>query len=678
MQRPSFYVVTSVVTALVVVGLVSRGLRPLIPAVAANAMVREKEDFLRAGRFQPIQWRHLSPAVLSESKRSGRPLLFFIGTTASELAREIDDSLGDAEVARILAQRFVCIRVDAFEHPEWVNAFLPFSRTRFRFQADAQLWIVDAQGNPFQLIGRTSADQHFDRTTMESVLGDAIRYYGRYRRRPDLVDTVKTHLQDLDLLNQTAPAGPPNLRGYREQILSEMDAVHGGFIVQGIRSLSPQAHRFLLATSTGSLPSAELEATLASPMLDVIDGGFFHRAVGVDPWRVEPDRWSVETAEMAQVLAMAYALQGRPQYMREAERCMSALEETLTVGGKLMAAEVGQTDPRGRSLRHSFTPRYLTDHLRPEDASWAVDHLGLDVNTNPQSIPSLSSLEIAPDRYEAIRAEMASSRVTPPQFSGPATTDIYFTCLARAVEASRLLNDSLHLKRALERISASSQGVRLFDDVLHRRGEPKGNLADYLAYSDARLQQYLATGDEFAFQEGLIILRRVLERFRPSEGRFNLTEAVKRTFLHTDVPELVDNLHESTTARAARLYLAYGRLMVDTEEGQRLRREARATGLRYVEQARAGGSSVAGYLCAVAEMTDRRYAITTGPNAVDLATRFARRCPARFVAPAPPGYRQDLARRGDGIYIVDGDHAEGPFSFAEASKRLPPTLRPTP
>ena len=149
MRKPSFGVVTFVVTVLAVVGIASRQLRRYIPPVSENAMGHEKEPFLLAGRGQSIPWQRMTPAAFAEARRSGKPVLAFVGAITSRTSRQIDDALQDPDVARLVSRRFVCVRVDGLEHPEWLNAFLPVTRLRIGFQPDTQVWMLDARGRPF-------------------------------------------------------------------------------------------------------------------------------------------------------------------------------------------------------------------------------------------------------------------------------------------------------------------------------------------------------------------------------------------------------------------------------------------------------------------------------------------------------------------------------------------------
>ena len=68
---------------------------------------------------QPIPWRAWSPAAFAEAKASGKPVLVDAVATWCHWCHVMDErTYGDPEVAKLLATRFIPVRVDIDAHPD--------------------------------------------------------------------------------------------------------------------------------------------------------------------------------------------------------------------------------------------------------------------------------------------------------------------------------------------------------------------------------------------------------------------------------------------------------------------------------------------------------------------------------------------------------------------------------
>jgi uncharacterized protein YyaL (SSP411 family) len=667
-----------VVTVLAVVGLTAHALRPYVPAIGENAMDREKEPFLRAGRLQPIPWQRFGPETLEKARQTDRPVLLFIGLTTSRIARDFDEALLDPDASRLVTRRFVCARIDGLEHPQWANAFFPVSRLQLGFQAEAQVWILDSDGRPFDVMTRSSTAPLPSGSGLLNSLREALDRYGEIRRNGNTSALADVQRMDRQRLTRTTRQNRIDLEGYRLSLRAAVDAKGGSFPIKGLRQPRPHAHRFLLTIGDRITAREALDPLLRSPQRDLVEGGFFHVSMGASPWYVEFDKWTMETASMAHTLALAYCLLRDATYRDAATDCLDALMGPLMGEEYLTAGEAGITYGRDRSERHSFPPRRLTELLSPEEADWAVENLGLDLAQNPQAIPYL---RMAPHLQELDNV-LTKLRVPPPavERAKEGYANIHLGALARGIHAARLLGDAPRLKALTRRLDKTWASFVTSPGYIRRvadaEGQAPGLLTDHLAYVDAKLQNYLSTGRHASLIDGRNALRRTIQRFRTSPGEFVATPASGTSDM-TAVPELADNLQESTTAQAIRLLLAYGRLFVNRPEGSEFLNEAYAALYRYGEFAIDGGPTTAGFFTSAAEVMDDGYAICAGPNAQRLADNLVRRCPTRLVAPASGDIRRDVANRGPGIYLIQRGTLRGPYNPEQAARLLGATLEPT-
>jgi uncharacterized protein len=75
--------------------------------------------YLRSAAEQPIEWHPWGPEPFELAKRTGRPILLDIGASWCHWCHVMDEgTYSDGEVARLLGQHFVAVKVDRDENPE--------------------------------------------------------------------------------------------------------------------------------------------------------------------------------------------------------------------------------------------------------------------------------------------------------------------------------------------------------------------------------------------------------------------------------------------------------------------------------------------------------------------------------------------------------------------------------
>jgi len=84
-----------------------------------NYLIHEKSAYLRAHAHQPVLWYPWGEEAFQKAWNENKPLIISIGYQACHwchvMARECFD---DPEVARVMNQHFVCIKVDREERPD--------------------------------------------------------------------------------------------------------------------------------------------------------------------------------------------------------------------------------------------------------------------------------------------------------------------------------------------------------------------------------------------------------------------------------------------------------------------------------------------------------------------------------------------------------------------------------
>jgi uncharacterized protein YyaL (SSP411 family) len=268
-----------------------------------------------------------------------------------------------------------------------------------------------------------------------------------------------------------------------------------------------------------------------------------------------------------------------------------------------------------------------------------------------------SPAAIGDPRLPTILSKLRADEHVSPNFRQSGYLEVEALLDARLVESARLAGSQSEIDDAVARCSRLSRCSTPNGLIRRQSDTDPGDLGDYLSYSDAMLQCFMATGRRAWLDQGMRRLREALQLFAgPAPGCYSLS--LDRVVPDTNVPDVTDSQRESCSARIARLCLAYGRLLGNRDLLNRSRAVvSRLTGLATGPEG--------GYLnLAAAMVVDPVYALASGPDAVALARQLQRLRPARFCSPS-------AVRGRPGVY-VDG---RGPMSVAEAAALLPATLR---
>lgn len=681
-SRTNYPVVTWLVVGLATIAGTIRALQPAIPPPPAVEQAINQSGFVGRGRAQPVRWRALSDAALTEARRLEKPIFLLISSVWSRFGRVADRTGFDSvELAQYLDAEFVPIRVDTVERPEWLTAFQPLTRARTGYDPAFQIQVLNPDGTLIASYMRRGAEDQIDVNVLEYMLQNARRIASKARAtrtQPAAAEEQAREASDL-----TGPRKGASI-DYDAQLRRLRANVHprfGGVPNGSFQSLAPSAWRLMLAAGDRAALDASLGPMLQTPIVDWLDGGFFRQSSKLDWSEIEFDKLAVQNAEMALLLAQRAALWGDPLDRYLAGATIDTLFGAFRASGVLDTAQIGDEGEMNRSARSSFSPKFLRQNFSESDREWLRQVFRLRVEENAQMALALRrgrSFLTASDRISKMLARLRELRADKSRrFSEQYTLDVNGHCAARLLEAARLMNDPNRLGQAGTLFDALKRFRAGEDDVVHNLIKDASSyryLGDYIAYADAAFQDYLAYGRTDSFAEGLRVLRRALTLFgSPDTGVLanGLSSDLLRPLPNVQVPSLLDDLRESTTAATVRLLYAYASVL-GGKQAVSLNRKASAIVAQYSGFVERFGLKMSGFVLAAQVLEEGAYALVLGPNATVEAGELARRLPTRLIAPITAEMRPDLAARGNGFYITQYGRMTGPMTARQAFDALRP------
>jgi hypothetical protein len=82
---------------------------------AANHLEAASSSYLRSARHQPVHWHPWGESAFARAQSENKPILLDIGAVWCHWCHVMDrESYEDQEIARIINEHFIAIKVDLF------------------------------------------------------------------------------------------------------------------------------------------------------------------------------------------------------------------------------------------------------------------------------------------------------------------------------------------------------------------------------------------------------------------------------------------------------------------------------------------------------------------------------------------------------------------------------------
>ena len=558
-------------------------------------------SYLRSAAEQPIEWYPWGPEAFDLARRTKRPILLDIGASWCHWCHVMDEgTYSDADVARLLLQHFVAVKVDRDEHPEVDR--------RYQRQVGALTgeggWPLTAfltpEGQAF--FGGTyfpPTDGH-GRPGFRRVLSEVARLW---RDEPERIrESVEGVQGALARMRAARTAEDRSLDAFAADVLedvrSSVDPVHGGFgatpkfphptavslllwdgFAQGRSESDDAAHETLLGMANGG-------------MFDHVSDGF-HRYSVDEGWHIPHfEKMGVDNAALLSVYTEGAARFSDPRLEEVVRSTIGWTRETLSdPQGGFGASQDADNAPGDDGSYFTWSRAELKEALDPDEFRFVSRFFGVgtdgrmphdpDRNVLFRMLPLTEAAEglYPPDRaatalaraVEKLRA-VRSSRPTPP-VDRAIYSDINGRFIGAFARAGAFLGDDSVIadaKKAADRIL--QEAYRPDRGVAHRVGpgpsEGFGLLEDQVAVAGGLLELAGVLASPEYLRAAVALLEVVDREFRGEDGLLrDLAPSLYDGPPIAGVPEasypLEDTPHLSANASAALAFLRAGSLTHD-------------------------------------------------------------------------------------------------------------------
>ena len=487
----------------------------------SNSLSTASSAYLRSAMHQPVQWHEWGEEAFNAAQRENKPILLDIGAVWCHWCHVMDrESYDNLEVAQIVNERFIAVKVDRDERPD-IDSRYQAAVSAISGQGGWPLTaFLTPDGKPFY--GGTyfpPSDQHGRPSFKRVLLAISDAYHGKNGEvveQAKMVESALSHSESL--AGGGAVFSPSVIDAIVKSILGMFDPINGGFgsapkfphpaaldllIDQYARSGDEHLRNVFVTT---------LEKMARGGVYDQLAGGF-HRYSVDERWVVPHfEKMCYDNSELLKNYVHAYQATGSEFFANIALDIIRWMDEWLSDRERsgFYASQDADYSMDDDGDYFTWTVEETRAILTEEEANVASLHYDIHEIGEMHHNPAKNVLHVrAPVEEIAKRLGMSSEQVE--TLLQSAKEKMYAARLKRPTPYvdktvyvgwnAMCVSAYLQAARALELDAAQHFALRSMDRLLAEGWSAENGLVHVIAYSDPTAQSRQIAGllDDYAF-----------------------------------------------------------------------------------------------------------------------------------------------------------------------------------
>ena len=354
-----------------------------------NRLIKEKSPYLLQHAYNPVDWYPWSPEAFERAKAEDKPVFVSIGYSTCHWCHVMEkESFEDEQVAQLMNQTFICIKVDREERPDLDAAYMAVCQSMGRSCGWPLNVIMSPEKNPFFVGSYIPKDNRYGTVGMLSLV-------------PQIGEIWKTRKAEMESIGKevkeqlTIQAGAETenhldkatLDNAYEQLFLRFDQENGGF---GNAPKFPSPHNLLFLLryynrtkekSAWTMVEKTLRAMRLGGIFDQVGLGF-HRYSTDAQWLVPHfEKMLYDQALLTLAYLEAYQESGEAKFMITAKETIEyVLRDLASLEGGFYSAE--DADSEGEEGKFYL---WTLDEIRQatqEDTELAIKLFGVKSEGN--------------------------------------------------------------------------------------------------------------------------------------------------------------------------------------------------------------------------------------------------------------------------------------------------------
>jgi len=487
----------------------------------SNSLSTASSAYLRSAMHQPVQWHEWGEDAFATAQRENKPILLDIGAVWCHWCHVMDrESYDDAEVAQIVNERFVAVKVDRDERPD-IDSRYQAAISAISGQGGWPLTaFLTPDGKPFYGGTYFPPNDQYGRPSFKRVLlaiSDAYHQKnGEVVEQAKMVESALSHSESL--AGRSGEFSAAVIDAIVKSVLGMFDPTNGGFgsapkfphpaaldllIDQYARSGDENLRNVFVTT---------LEKMARGGVYDQLAGGF-HRYSVDERWVVPHfEKMCYDNSELLKNYVHAFQATGSEFFANVARDIIRWMEEWLSdrERGGFYASQDADYSMDDDGDYFTWTMEETRAVLTEEEASVACLHYDINEIGEMHHNPAKNVLYVrAPLEEIAKRLSMPLERVE--TLLQSAKEKMYTARLKRPTPYvdktvyvgwnAMCVSAYLQAARALKLATAQHFALRSLDRVLAEGWSTENGLVHVIAYSDPAAQSRQIAGllDDYAF-----------------------------------------------------------------------------------------------------------------------------------------------------------------------------------
>ena len=482
-----------------------------------NRLICEKSPYLLQHAHNPVDWYPWSDEAFTKAKAENKPVFVSIGYSTCHWCHVMEkECFDDEEVAKLMNDTFVSIKVDREERPDIDGAYMAICQLMGRSCGWPLNAIMTPDKNPFFVTSYIPKNSRFGLVGMMDLVPQIREVWGTRKAELEKVGAdVKSRIEQFEKRLPEEALGKDVLNDAYEKLTRRFDAENGGF-GSAPKFPSPHSLLFLLRywKRTGEKNALVMvEKTLRSMhsggIFDQVGFGF-HRYSTDAMWLVPHfEKMLYDQALLALAYVEAYQATGETKFANAAKQVLEyVLRDLVSLEGGFCSAE--DADSEGEEGKfYLWNLEEIQGALSPEDAELAKNLFGIEARGNfdepgvgrsgknilhlPKPIEQVAAESgltvdgLIPrlDRIRKTLFEAREKRVHPSK-DDKVLTDWNGLMLAALARASQVLGEEEYLRAA----------VKAADFFLEKMLDKNGTLYHRFVKGEMAVEGFL---DDYAF-----------------------------------------------------------------------------------------------------------------------------------------------------------------------------------
>lgn len=549
-----------------------------------NRLIHEASPYLQQHAHNPVDWYPWGREALERSKDENKPIFLSVGYRACHWCHVMEhESFNDPEIAALMNERFVNIKVDREERPDLDQIYQSVCQLVTRQGGwPLSVWLTPEQ-KPFYVGTYFPPTERYGRPGFKQLIQAASR---AYHEKPDEVSNVAKNwteaIAQTDATPEAADAVPGRevIADAARAMVARIDKQHGGFggapKFPNSFSLEVMLHHYKQTGDDLYLKHVThtLRKMAEGGIYDQLAGGF-HRYSVDERWAVPHfEKMLYDNATLPPVYLAAWQITGDPLYRRIVEETLDYVmrEMTYPEGGFYSTTDADSEGEEGKFF--AFNRTEVFEAVGPDLGDLLCRYYGVDEEGNFEQTGKTVLYVAIPSDYLAgelgLSLDEAQVKLTvgrklmlayrekrvPPFRDEKILTAWNGLMISAFAKAGRILRDARYTSAArgaadfvLSRLTDENGGLlRRYKDG--KAGIP-GYIEDYAYFTAALIDLYEATFDEQYLEAAIRYAHESIRLFWDGEGTFYLTQEGVEALIHRP-KDAMDSSTPSGSAVAVR------------------------------------------------------------------------------------------------------------------------------